>query len=193
VNITLIGNCQTKTLTWYLQQINPDFNVKWVFPDWLGPNHGQNWANPGSFIGKSIPTVLGVKDFTKRLKTSSFVIYQHLSPALSENLNWKKITSYNPKCNFISISSFVYNPKDATKRELKGMIDRANKFNIDIPAHKIIEKHGSKITIDGCKNHAHPHVFYFLELVREICAKTGWDYYSEEQYNQYLKEGYPFG
>ena len=37
------------------------------------------------------------------------------------------------------------------------------------------------------------HVFYFLELVREICIKTGWDYYSKEQYNQYLKEGYPFG
>jgi hypothetical protein len=70
------------------------------------------------------------------------------------------------------------------------MIERANEFNIDIPAHTIIEKHGSKITMQQ-KNH--PHVFYFLELVREICIKTGWDYYSEEQYNQYLKEGYPFG
>jgi len=70
------------------------------------------------------------------------------------------------------------------------MIDRANKYNIDIPAHKIIEKHGSKIQIQR-KNH--PKVFYFLELVREICKKTDWDYYSDEQYNQYLKEGYPFG
>lgn len=34
---------------------------------------------------------------------------------------------------------------------------------------------------------------YFLELVREICSKTGWNYYSDEQYNQYLKKGYPFG
>lgn len=64
----------------------------------------------------------------------------------------------------------------------------------NVPAHKLIEKHGSNIKIESStQNPAHPTAFYFLELVREICAKTGWDYYSEEQYNQYLKEGYPFG
>jgi hypothetical protein len=73
---------------------------------------------------------------------------------------------------------------------LSGMIRRAKKLNIDIPAHKIIKKYGCKITM---QQENHPHVFYFLELVREICTKTGWNYYSEKQYNQYLKEGYPFG
>lgn len=70
------------------------------------------------------------------------------------------------------------------------MIERAKKFNIDIPAHKIIEKHRSKIKVELPH---HPRVFYFLELVREICALTGWDYYSEELYNKCLKKGYPFG
>jgi len=70
------------------------------------------------------------------------------------------------------------------------MIERAEKFNIDIPAHKIIEKHGSKI---GIRTFNHPKVFYFLELVREICKRNGWEYYNNEQYNQYLEDAYPFG
>ena len=110
------------------------------------------------------------------------------------NLNFEKIKSYNPECHFISISSFYFYPDCPQQTGLSGMIDRAKRFNIDIPAHKIIEKHGSSIKIQSSSQcPAHPTVFYFLELVREICAKTGWDYYSDDQYNQYLKEGYPFG
>tara|TARA_B110000305_G_scaffold194789_1_gene219025 strand:- start:879 stop:1142 length:264 start_codon:yes stop_codon:yes gene_type:complete len=85
-----------------------------------------------------------------------------------------------------------YDPRDLDQKALKGMEERAVRFNIDIPAHKIIEKHGAKITMQEGEAR-HPHVFYFLELVREICALTGWNYYSDKQYNQYLKEGYPFG
>jgi len=35
---------------------------------------------------------------------------------------------------------------------------------------------------------SHKHKFISLDP-----PKTGTNYYSEEQYNQYLKEGYPFG
>lgn len=70
------------------------------------------------------------------------------------------------------------------------MVKRAEEFNIDIPAHKIIEKHRSEIKIYTVH---HPKVFYFLELVREICTLTGWNYYSEEKYTKLFKKGYPFG
>jgi hypothetical protein len=73
------------------------------------------------------------------------------------------------------------------------MIERAAKYNIDIPAYKLTEKHGSSIKMNDPTKPRHPNTVYFLELIREICIITGWDYYSNEQYNQYLKEGFPFG
>jgi hypothetical protein len=187
MKITLLGNCQTKALTWYIQQLNEKFDVKWVQTKFA---RGSNWAKPGSFRGKPVPTVVEKENGIERVMDSSFLIYQHLSSEASDAFNSEKIKLYNPACNFISISSFYFDPDIPRENGLSGMICRAKRLNIDVPAHKIIEKHGSKITVNK-KNH--PHVFYFLELVREICAKTGWHYYSDEQYNQYLKEGYPFG
>jgi hypothetical protein len=155
---------------------------------------GYGWAKPGIFRKKPTPTITGTEDSMQRLKRSSFLIYQPISPATSKNFNFEKIKSYNPECYFISISSFYFDPDCPRQTGLSGMIDRAKRFNIDIPAHKLIEKHGSNIKIEpSTQTPAHPTAFYFLELVREICAKTGWDYYSDDQYNQYLKEGYPFG
>jgi len=208
MKITLLGNCQTKALTWYIQQLNDNFDVKWVQPEFSREPAHADWAEPGIFLGKSTPTVIGTEDSIERLKCSSFLIYQPIVPETSKNFNFEKIKSYNPECHFISISAFFYDPEDSREQALKGMIDRANEYNIDIPAHKIIKKHGNKIEVqdrsftfhgipwEGKGKTArsfHPKVFYFLELVREICEKTGWDYYSEEQYDQYLKEGYPFG
>jgi len=189
MKITLLGNCQTKALTWYIQQLNENFDVKWVQTKF---GRGKNWAKPGSFEGKPVPTVTGKENAIKRLMNSSFLIYQNLSSEASDNFHNEKIKLYNPTCNFISISSFYFHPNNSQENGLTGMIHRANVFDIDVPAHKIIEQHGSKIEIVNSQPN-HPSTFYFLELVREICKRTGWDYYSEEQYNQYLKEGYPFG
>ncbi len=193
MKITLVGNCQTKALTWYIQQLNENFEVKWLQPEF---GRESAWTQPGIFCKKSTPTITGTEDSIERLKDSSFLIYQSILPETSKNFNFEKIKSYNPECHFISISSFYYESEDPQEEALKGMIDRANKYNIDIPAHKIIEKHGAKIEVQQKRKKKiinHPKVFYFLELVREICAKTGWDYYSDAQYNQYLQEGYPFG
>ena len=191
MKITLLGNCQTKALTWYIQQLNSNFDVKWVQAEFA---RGSSWAQPGIFRKKLIPTITGTEDSIQRLKGSSFLIYQPISPATSKNFNFEKIKSYNPECHFISINSFYFYPDCQQKTGLPGMINRAKLFNIDIPAHKLVEKHGSNITIEpSTQDPSHPTVFYLLELVREICAKTGWDYYSDIQYNQYLKEGYPFG
>lgn len=186
MNITLFGNCQTKALSWYIQQLDPSFNVKWICIERFLPN----WGSSPEFNGKPINVITDTQEAIKTLKSSDYVIFQPIKTATSENYNLAQLKKHVTKGKLISISSMFYNPNDADQKFLKGMIKRAEKYNIDIPAHKIIEKHGSKITTE---QNNHPHVFYFLELVREICAKTGWNYYSDEQYNQYLKEGYPFG
>ena len=54
-----------------------------------------------------------------------------------------------------------------------------------------LEKHG--IDAMATDTAYHPKTLYFLELTREICKRTGWNYYSDEEYNQYLAEGFPFG
>ena len=153
---------------------------------------GSDWAKPGSFRGKPVPTVVEKENGIERVMDSSFLIYQHLSSGASDEFNSEKIKLYNPACNFISISSFYFDPDIPRENRLSGMIRRAKTHNIDVPSYKIIEQHGPKIEIINSEPN-HPSTFYFLELVREICEKTGWSYYSNEQYNQYLKEGYPFG
>ncbi len=184
MKISLLGNCQTKALTWYIQELNSNFDVQWVCMEAFN----GKWGHHTSFGGKDIPVIVNLNESISRLKKSDLVIYQHTKQERTKHFNHEEIKKHQSHAQLISISSMFY---DTDHPEyLEGMIERANEFNIDIPAHAIIEKHGSKITMQQ-KNH--PHVFYFLELVREICAKTGWGYYSDAQYNQYLKEGYPFG
>ena len=176
MKITTIGNCQTKALTWYIQQLDSNFNVKWMQPE-FGRNF--DWALPGSFRERPIPTITGTEDSIKRLTDSSFLIYQPMETHTSKTFNFQKIKLYNSECHFISISSFYFLPGCPEETGLSGMIDRAKNFNINIPAHEIIEKHGSNIKIEAStQNPVHPTAFYFLELVREICMLTGWDYYS---------------
>ena len=188
IKITLLGNCQTRALTWYIQQINVNYDVKWICIEHF-KEIGGGWTT-NTFSGKFVYTISDNSEAINRLKLSDYVIFQPIRTETSDNYNPDQIKKHAKNAEIISISSFFYEPDDPEQKYLKGMIRRAEEFNIDIPAHKIIEKHGSKITMQQ-KNH--PHAFYFLELVREICAKTGWNYYSKEQYNQYLKEGYPFG
>lgn len=185
--ISLIGNCQTLALTWYLQQLNKDFDVQWIQ---LFGELGNKIASESNALGKKITKIVSIETGINRLQQSDYVIFQHLRLETSPHYNFKQLKKHVTKGKLISISSMFYEPNDPDQKLLKGMIERAEACNIDIPAHKIIEKHGPKITMQQ-KNH--PQVFYFLELVREICAITGWNYYSDEQYNQYLKEGYPFG
>ena len=188
MKITLLGNCQTKVLSWYIQQLDASFDVKWICIDTF---YKSNWALTKNFRGKDIEIIFDKNESIERLKNSDYIIFQILKLSTSKYFHSEIIKKYQSHAQLISVSSFFYEPEDPQEEALKGMIDRANKHNIDIPAHKIIEKHGAKINIQGFN--MHPNVFYFLELVREICAKTGWNYYSDDQYNQYLKEGYPFG
>lgn len=185
-NITLLGNCQTKALSWYIQQLDLNFDVKWISIE----KFLTGWGPARMFYEKPINVITDIQEATKRLQSSDYLIFQHLHSGSSENYNLEKIKMYAKNAKLISISSMFYEPDDLEQKLLKGMMQRAEDYNIDIPAHKIIEKHGSKITM---KQNNHPHVFYFLELVREICTLTGWNYYSDEQYNEYSRQRFPFG
>lgn len=194
MNITLVGNCQTKALAWYVQQINPSFDVKWI------QNRAQlesPWATSDCFEGKHVPTLTKPEDAIKRLKESSLVIHQILSRKASDYFHTDLIRTYNPDCMFITISVFYLQPDHPDMPGLSGMIERETKHNHDIKAHKIFQEHSDRINIQftqtGDPVPNHPTCVYFLEVMRKLCEITGWDYYTDEQYNQYLEEKYPFG
>lgn len=197
IKVSLIGNCQIKALTWYIQQLNSDFDVKYIYTN-IGM---QKFAKKNYFKGKTTPTIINTEVSLNRLLKSDYIIYQPIKPSRIKNFNYKDIQKYSTKSRLISIGCFycentkmknyINNKLYQEKSGLLGMKERAKKFNLDIQPHKIIEKHG--ICSMSTQNPYHPKVLYFLESVKEICELVGWDYYSSDQYNQYLKERYPFG
>jgi hypothetical protein len=196
MKISLIGNCQMKGLAWYIQQLDSNFDVKYIYTDiGMAP-----FAKKNFFKGKPTPTIINVKASQNRLLESDYIIYQPIRPSRIKDFNYEDIQKYKTKSQLISIGCFYcQNPTKEIvdkkqyeeKTGLLGMKQRADKFKLDIQVHKIIELHG--VGAVSTNNAYHPKALYFIELVREICVKTGWSYYSDEQYNQYLREGYPFG
>ena len=196
MKISLIGNCQMKALAWYIQQLNSDFDVKYIWTDiGMGP-----FAKKNFFKGKSTPTIIDTKASQHRLLESDYIIYQPIRSSRIKEFNYEDIQKYNIQSKLISIGCFYcQNPTKEIvdqkqyeeKTGLLGMKERAEKFKLDIHVHKIIEQHG--VNAVSTNNAYHPKALYFIELAREICVKTGWNYYSDEQYNKHLKEGYPFG
>ena len=197
MKISLIGNCQIKSLTWYIQQLDPSFDTKYIYID-IGTwqHHKENYCH-----GRLTPTIADCNQAQNRLAESDYIIYQPIRPSRLKYFNYEDIQKYRNNAKLISISCFYYQKPDKKimieKKEyeeitgLLGMKERAEKFNLDIQAHKIIEECG----VDAiATDHAyHPKALYFLELVKRICEKTGWDYYNAEQHAKYLKEGFPFG
>ena len=196
MKITLLGNCQTKALTWYIQQLDQRFDVKWIWTD-IGMD---DWAKKQKFRGKSIPTISSTQHAKDILNDSGYIIYQPIRPSRIPDFNYEDIQRYGNSAKLISIGCFYCQKPDEEiidkkiyqeKTGLIGMKERAKEFQLDIPPHKIIEKYG--VDKVATENAYHPRALYFLELVRQICTEISWNYYSDEQYNKYLKEGYPFG
>jgi len=198
MKITLIGNCVNKALTWYIQQLNSDFDVKWIWTD-IGM---KNFAKNDRFMGKPVPTIVDTEEAKKRLSESDFIIYHPIQPARIKYFNYEDIKKYETsKCKLIPIGVFYLNIDDSNadnkqdkylkKTGFIGIKERAKKYNMEIKIHKIIEKFGPVDLVT--RNKYHPRVLFILELVREICKLTGWKFYSDEQYDQYMKIKYPFG
>lgn len=198
MKITLIGNCVNKALTWYIQQLNSDFDVKYIWTD-IGM---KDFALADRFKGKPTPTIVDTEEAKKRLSESDYIIYHPIRPSRIKYFNYEDIQQYKTsKCKLIPIGVFyldIGDPNSDNKHDkyiektgLIGIKERAQKHNMEIKIHKIIEKYDPADL--ATSNKYHPKVLFMLELVREICKLTGWKFYSDEQYDQYMKIKYPFG
>ena len=194
MKITIIGNCVNKALTWYIQQLNSDFDVKYI---WTVPGVSKD----DMFKNKLAPTITNIEEAKKRLSDSDFIIYHPIRPSRVKHFNYKDIQQYKTsKCKLIPIGVFYLDENDPNfnnkedylkNTQFIGMKDRSKKHSMQVEIHTIIEKYEPADLVT--RNKYHPRVLFMLELVREICKLTGWEFYSDEEYDQYMKIKYPFG
>ena len=196
--ITTLGNCQTMALCRYIRILKPGADVKFCTSNFIVRSH--LFSRNREMFGDQVDHVIeDMHEQKQRLTRSDFVLYQamKLIPAGAHELTQAGLRDTNqqhPDMNMLSVTSFKYNDDDPSLFE--GMLTREHKNNVDIRATDIINKHPGKINGKGVKypgTFDHPNAFYFLEVMREICTRWDWDYYSDEQYEQLIEQGYPFG
>jgi len=196
MKVTLLGNCQMKALTWYIQQLNLNFDVKYVWTDIGFERFQGQCAKEDTFGSRTIPTIVDTQLAKERLSNSNYILYNPIQPSRVKHFNYEDIKQYGANSKLIPIGCFYLNRESPSSGNLKmrGLMktkERSEKHNMDIHIHKIIMKY--RVDQMATHNKYHPKVLYFLELVREICTLTGWNYYSDEQYNEYSRQRFPFG
>ena len=88
MNITSLGNCQTKALSWYIQQLDPSFNVKWICIEMFLTPLGSLDHN---LDGKPINVITDTQEAIKTLQSSDHLIFQPLKtetpPRITTQIN----------------------------------------------------------------------------------------------------------
>lgn len=189
--ITTLGNCQTMALCRYIRILKPVADVKWCSSLFSGFDTRRD-----IFLDQVDHVILDMEQQKQRLITSDFVLYQVLCLEIAGD---KQLTQaglhetgqQNVTQRQLSVTSFKLQDDDRAGT-FEGMLTREHKNNTDIRATDIINKHPSKIRSFHQPHGNHPNAFYFLEVMREICTRWDWDYYTDEQYQTLLEEGYPF-
>ena len=201
--ITCIGNCQALSLTWYLSQLGPEFDVSYVCPSMklqdliigdsveeapLLNNYDDYFIKAGKLIKGAKTPSMGVD----MVKKSDLVFFQTIRLSTSKLFNLPKLQSYVDVSKLKQIGVFHYNP-DAPFIEsgFLGMMEREKQNNVEFSICDLICKHRDKIYCQP-GNLSHPNSFYFLELVRSICEKMEWDFYDESTYMEILEQKWPF-
>ena len=189
--ITTLGNCQTNVLCRYIRILKPLEDVKFCSSKF------EWWKNYPRFLDQVDHVISDMHEQKQRLIDSDFILYQVMrqekagadeltQPGLRET-NQQNVTQRQ-----LSMTSFVLKDEDRAGT-FEGMLTREHNNNIDIRATDILNKHPGKIRNMIGTGGNHPNALYFLEVMREICTRWDWDYYSDEQYQTLLEEGYPFG
>jgi len=190
--ITTLGNCQIMALCKYIRILKPEADAKFcnVF-------QVHEWPRSPQFGDQVDHVISDTHEQKRRLIDSDFVLYQAMTPKRAGDKQFtqaglRETNQQNATQRQLSITSFRL--KDDERADtFEGMLTREHKNNTDIRATDIINKHPGLVKSMGNPDGNHPNVFYFLEVMREICTRWDWDYYSDEQYQELLEQGYPFG
>jgi hypothetical protein len=90
--------------------------------------------------------------------------------------------TFNPKD--ITVSSYGIREGLLFEHMPKGLRDREIANRVDITASDMFERfRDTKLMMDIC----HPTTFMFVEIVREICTRTGLTFFTDEQVARFLE------
>jgi len=179
MNITFIGNCQMLSLCYYFQQLlSKDNNICWV-------SYGKDFNHHlGKWSVKCKNKIIDYDNSIQTIKDSDIIIYQNIdvNKSLFSNTNTlRKLT--NNSCKLIKIPSiyFIYND---FSNSIKELINRENKNNVDIKVSNILYNFKNTNLMLTC---VHPKTFLFLELIKILCNLLNYNFFTDEQYNNFLK------
>jgi hypothetical protein len=175
MKVTFIGNCQLVALCYYFQQLVDD--AKWVC---YGPEF-LSFLDPWS--DKCVDKILDHEGAVERVRTSDVIVYQEVVEWKSTFCNERTLRELkSSSCILIKVPSIQWDYSDADI--LKGLQARETANRVDITASDMFERFkDTKLMLDIC----HPTTFMFLELVREICKRTGLKFFTDEQVARFLE------
>lgn len=198
MKIACIGNCQIETLTWYLRYLLPQSECYWIpFSDrYRGFNFNEafNHSNKHAFSKEFNDQVLLRKDHIKYVSEADYVISLKMLERASPDFHDAKLKStLQSNCKYISITNF-YLDENNIEKTLTGIRDRDQKRRVDITIDTLVENLALKKFYPKKPTEPnHPPAIYFLELIRHISKKFDWPFFSQEDYDMFIKTGFPFG
>lgn len=179
MNITFIGNCQMVALCFYFQQLLSENNkICWVM-------YGENFKQYlGKWSVKCKNKIIDYDNSIQTIKDSDIIIYQNinLNKSLFSNQNTLRELTNN-SCKLIKIPC-IYLIYNDFSNSIKELIKRENKNNVDIKVSNIL--YNFKDT-NLMLSPPHPNTFLFLEVIKILCNLLNFNFFTEEQYNIFLK------
>ena len=177
--ITFIGNCQTVSICFYFQQLLPqNKNIYWVSYVEDFKKHLNDWSI------KCKNKIIDYDKSIQQIKESDIIIYQDIDINKSSFCNTNTLNEIKKNsCKLIKIPSAVFIHSDFDN-SMKELITRENIKNVDIKISDIFYKFREKDLMINCW---HPKTFLFMEIVKLLCKLLNLDFFTEDQYNNFLK------
>jgi len=181
MNITFIGNCQTIALCFLFQELlhsDEDYYVCWIM-------YGEDFNRfIGDWTNKCKNKILTYDNAIQQLIKSDIVIYQNVCKSKSLFCNTENILEIvNKNCKMIHISS-MHLDYSCYEDSLKDLQRREENLNVNFKVSNIIEKFKNKKLF---LSKWHPNTFLFLNIVKELCIIINIEFFTDEDYNNLLK------
>jgi hypothetical protein len=182
IYIAFIGNCQTISLCYFLQQLhlhNLDYIIKWcLYGDEFIP-HLNSWSD------KCKNKIINYDEAYSYVKICDIIIYQPISELKSPLFHHTNIVNIKKvNCLLVKIPSVLYFDYSNYNESLYKLRENESKYSYDVTASDIIE---STPTIKMIYLH-HPTTTYFLKLLKKICDFTSMDFFSTEDYTRLIQQ-----
>lgn len=196
MKIATLGSCQAMSLNWYIRQLRPDCEVKWICPEifhsWEKQPECLTCNDKKSRWKSQVHhNIFNINKGIEYLKSADYIIYQKIAPKTSALFNYEKIESYaKPSAKLVSLTYIYY---DRTLgNPVAGMIQREKVLLPDIKISELILNNPKREQFTFNKAGIHCNSVLFLEILREVCKKLGWIFFDDAMYLEIKNKYYPF-